>query len=131
MWKWVLVVGLLLVASACAENTITPIAGADAVKAYPAHTRTLRLVLGDLPPGTDYEVLGKVKAIDGWYGDSVAVERKIADDGRQIDADAIIQVKIWFAPRAFSWAAPHAEGVAVKLQKPDAVDLEKLPGSTR
>jgi hypothetical protein len=130
MWKGLMVCVGLAVAG-CAANSTTPIAGTETVKTYPAHTRPLRLVLGDLPPGTQYEVLAKVKAIDGYYGSSDGVERKIAEDARQIGADAIIQTKIWFAPRAFAWAAPHAEGVAVKLAQPESVDFEKLPGSTR
>jgi hypothetical protein len=121
---------LILLVSACAENTTTPVAGTEAVKTYPAHNRQVKLVQGELPPGTDYEVLGKVKAIDAWYGGSENVEREIAQDARALGADAVIQVKIWFAPRALAWAAPHAEGMAVKLRRPESVDLNSLPGNS-
>jgi len=130
MWKW-LAIGLLLLVSGCVESSTTPAEGMDVVKSYPAHNRPIRLVLGDLPPGTPYEVLGKVKAIEEYYDGSAAVETKIANDARQIGADAIIKTKIWFSPRPLAWVAPHAEGLAVKLQQPDSLDFEKLPGSTR
>jgi uncharacterized protein YbjQ (UPF0145 family) len=71
-----------------------------------------------------------VKAIEGWYGATAEAERKIADCARAIGADAVINVKVWHAPRAFTWAAPHAEGMAVKLRQPDSVDLDSLSGYT-
>jgi hypothetical protein len=120
---------LILVLAACAARTTTPAPGSEALKTYPAHAKQVRVVRGELPPGTNYEVLGKVKAIEGWYGQLSAAERKIADDARAIGADAVIQVKVWHAPRAFTWAAPHAEGLAVKLAAPESVNLDQVPGN--
>jgi len=123
------VVILIMLVGACAENTTTPVADGGTVKTYAAHGRQVRVVRGDLPPGTEYEVLAKVKAIEGWYGELAQAERKLAEDGRTIGADAIIQVKVWHAPRLGSWAAPHAEGVAVKILKPESVNLDAVPGN--
>ena len=120
---------LILLLAACAENTTTPVAGTEVVKTYPAHDRQVRVIRGELPPGTDYEVLGKVKAIEDGYGELAQAERKIAQSARAIGADAIIQVKVWHAPRAFSWASPHAEGTAVKLRRPESVNLDAVPGN--
>jgi hypothetical protein len=122
---------MLILLAACAEATTSapPGTATDAVvKTYPPHQRKIRVVRGDLPSGASYEVLGKVKAIKAWYGELSSAEEEIADRARAIGADAIIQEKAWHAPRAFSWAAPHAEGLAVKILKPDSINLEAVPG---
>jgi hypothetical protein len=120
---------LILLVAACAENTTTAVSGSEPVKTYPAHGRQVRIVRGELPPGTDYEVLGKVKAIEGWYGELAQAERKIAESARAIGADAVIEVKVWHAPRLGTWAAPHAEGVAIKLRQPESLNLDTVPGN--
>src|SRR5690242_19174681 len=88
-----LAAAVLLVASACAEDLMMPPDGASAVKTYTPHSHLVRLVLGDLPPGTEYEVLAKLKAIKGGYGETADVQRDMADNARRIGADAIIHVK--------------------------------------
>ena len=114
---------------ACSERTTAPPPGATAVKSYPAHGKQVRIVRSDLPPGSSYEVLAALKAIEGGYGELATAERKLADDARAIGADAVINVKVWHAPRFGAWAAPHAEGVAVKITKPESVNLDQVPGN--
>jgi hypothetical protein len=120
-----------LVAACGGVSTMPPPGSAPGavVKTYPAHGNPVRVVRGDLPPGASYEVLGMVKAIEDSYGSAEQVEKKIAERAREIGADAIIQVKVWHSPRPFAWAAPHAEGLAVKILKPESVNLDQVPGT--
>jgi hypothetical protein len=126
--KSLIVACLIALLAACSERTTTAAPGAEALKTYPAHGRQVRIVRGELPAGAVYEVLGKVKAIEDYYGELSSAERKIADQARSIGADAVINEKAWHAPRAFAWAVPHAEGIAVKITKPESVDLGQVPG---
>jgi hypothetical protein len=119
---------VLVLVAACAENKTTPMTANGQVKTYPPHGHQVRIVRGELPPGAAYEELAQVKAIEGWYGELAQAERKLAEDARAIGADAVIRVHVWHAPRAFAWAAPHAEGVAVKILKPESVNLDQVPG---
>jgi uncharacterized protein YbjQ (UPF0145 family) len=122
-------VTLLVLVAACTVQSTMPPPGADAVvKTYPAHERKVRLVKGDLPSGTRYEVLGKVKAIENFYGPQSKAEASLAGIARGIGADAVINERAWHAPRAFAWAVPHAEGTAVKILSPPKVDLDTIPG---
>ena len=127
MRKLASVLFIILVA-ACAEQTTTPVVGSADVKTYPAHGKPVRIVRGGLPPGTSYEELGQLKAIEDGYGELSKAERRIADSARAIGADAVINVKVWHAPRLSGWAVPHAEGVAVKILKPESVNLDQVPG---
>jgi uncharacterized protein YbjQ (UPF0145 family) len=129
MTRWLAGVLLLVLISACSERDTMPPPGADSVvKTYPAHDRKVRLVKGDLPAGTRYEVLGKIKAIEDFYGPQSKAETTLAGLARNIGADAVINERAWHAPRAFAWAVPHAEGTAVKLLSPPKVDLDTVPG---
>ena len=117
-----------LIATGCAENTTKPASGVSNAtgKSYPAHNRKIRIVKGDLPSGVTYEPIAEVKAIKGWYGELRDAEKEIADNARAVGADAIIREKAWHAPRAFTWAAPHAEGLAIKIT--GNVSLDGIPG---
>lgn len=123
------VICLTLLFVGCSERQTMPPPGATAVKSYPAHGKQVRIVRSDLPAGSNYEVLAMVKAIEGGYGELATAERKLADDARSLGADAVINVKVWHAPRLGAWAAPHAEGLAVKITRPESVNLDQVPGN--
>jgi uncharacterized protein YbjQ (UPF0145 family) len=120
---------LLILVAACSERSTLPPPGVDSVvKTYPAHERKVRLVKGDLPSGTRYEVLGKIKAIEDFYGPQSKAETSLAGIARTMGADAVINERAWHSPRLFAWAVPHAEGTAVKILSTASVDLDAVPG---
>jgi hypothetical protein len=73
-------------------------------------------------------VLESLNVDMGWYGSLDDAKRILADRARKLGADAVINARTWHAPSGGSWASPHGSGQAVKLRKPESVDLEALPG---
>ena len=53
------------------------------------------------------------------YGDA---NKELAEKARQMGADAVINAETKYYPSAFSWAAPHGKGKAVKLKSKNVVD---------
>ena len=81
-----------------------------------------------LPSSDGYEVVGTVKVVKATYS-SGGVEEKLANEARRIGADAVIGIRTWRAPAGFAWAAPHAEGEAIKFRS--GFDVSELKGQWR
>ena len=96
--------------------------------AYSPHTKKVLMSTDTLPSNDEYEVIGVVKVVKGSYSQE-GMEKRLADEARQIGADAVIGIRTWRAPAGFAWAAPHAEGEAIKF-KPE-FDVSKLNGQWR
>jgi hypothetical protein len=133
-WPGVL---LILLLAACSGNNATntaPPPAADSTAAasskltYPPTTGRIRIIMGDLPEGTDYFVLEPLHVETGWYGELDEAKRLLADRARKLGADAVIKADVWHSPSGISWASPHGKGLAVKLRQPESVDLEAVPG---
>ena len=74
---------LLVLAAACTVHTMSPAADSISVNnSYPPHDRQVRLVKGGLPPGARYQVLGKVKAVESFYGELAKAETSLAGMAR-------------------------------------------------
>jgi hypothetical protein len=112
---------IALVGCAGASNKITG-------TAYPLHTKKVLMSKDTLPSSDNYDVIGTVKMLKGSYSQE-GLEEKLADEARQIGADAVIGIRTWRAPEGFAWAAPHAEGEAIKFRP--GFDISKLKGQWR
>jgi hypothetical protein len=120
---------LLVLAAACTVHTMSPAADSISVNnSYPPHDRQVRLVKGGLPPGARYQVLGKVKAVESFYGELAKADTSLAGMARSLGADAVIDEKAWTEPYGLAFLTPHAEGTAVKLIGPSRIDLATVPG---
>ncbi|NRB39948.1 MAG: hypothetical protein HRU20_16015 [Pseudomonadales bacterium] len=70
-----------------------------------------------LPKGSEYEVIGIVKANAREGYDSVeSLYPLLVEEARKVGADAIINVYGGRTTTAFSWSAPYAGGTAVKIK---------------
>ncbi len=118
---------LLLAACSASVTSIRP--EIPPSHAYEAHTRMVRLIPGPLPPDTKYEVLETISAKFSNYVGTSTLDKPMADRARAIGADAVILVNKWYAPSGGVFAAPHAQGQAVKLLNPESVNLDALPGA--
>lgn len=98
------------------------------VKIYPAHSGPVLILDGPAPAIVKYEFIGQVKIREGGYRSSESIQdRALAHRARGLGADAVIEVKRWRQPAGFSWAAPHADGKAVRiLNKEELGDLSRL-----
>jgi hypothetical protein len=60
-----------------------------------------------------YTVVKRIKYRKKYYGGSSHAWEGMAREGGKVGADAVVSVNINFRPSMFSWASPHAEGIAV------------------
>lgn len=97
----------------------------------PAHSNKVFFPDAPLPESVKFEVLGEINAGRIWYGRAESVLEQMADKAREIGADALIEVGVWFQPSGFAWAAPHGTGKAIRILNKEAVDLTKLGGKWR
>ncbi|WP_163832643.1 YbjQ family protein [Spartinivicinus ruber] len=63
-----------------------------------------------------------------WYGSSRKVFQSFADAARDLGANAVVDVRIWYQPSGWSWAAPHGSGKAVKVIEPFSIDFSQVKG---
>ena len=61
-----------------------------------------------------YTVVKRIKYRKKYYGGSSHAWEGMAREGWRAGADAVVDVNINFRPSMFSWASPHADGIAVK-----------------
>jgi uncharacterized protein YbjQ (UPF0145 family) len=52
----------------------------------------------------------------------------MADMARQMGADGVIEVEVWFKPTGWSWASPQGKGRAIAVRPGAAVDFSQIPG---
>ena len=125
-----LLVGLLF-ASLCAGCAVSDPAASPAA-GRPAGPRpgaqSVLLTETPAPTGSSYKVVGFLKVERLWYGTADSAKRALAERARKIGADAVVDVKTWFAVGLFAWAAPHASGTAIRLTDPSGIDLVALQG---
>lgn len=94
---------------------------------YQAHSNPVLVVEGPLPADIKYQVIATIDVGKIWYSGSDGILVEMARRGREMGADAVINVKRWRQPSGFAWAAPHGQGQAVKIVDKDKTrDLSAL-----
>ena len=78
-----------------------------------------------------YEVISPVDAGKVWYGKSGDIYESMAVMARELGADAVIEIKVWFQPSGFSWSAPHGSGKAIKFIDKVPTDFSGIQGEWR
>jgi len=94
---------------------------------FPAHHDKVFVTQQALPSNAVVQEIAKIEVGKIWYGSSKNVLTSMAERGRELGANAVIQVKTWHQPSGFSWAAPHGSGLAVRVSDPKV--LESVSGS--
>ena len=72
-----------------------------------------------------YTTIKEIKVSKKWYGSTSEMFDDLAAKARKVGADGVINVRTWHAPSGFSWAAPHAGGMAIRWT---AAGRDALPG---
>jgi hypothetical protein len=75
-----------------------------------------------------YTTVREVEVYHGWYGSAVELYGALAKKAQSVGADAVINVHTWHSPKGFSWAAPHAAGMAIKWTSAGRAALPGLEG---
>jgi len=106
----VVLIGLLMLVGGCAAGTRQLTS-----TTYPAHTNLVFVTKSTLPPES-FEPIADLEESKGWYGSTDNTQQALADRARELGADAVLNMKSWHAPSAWSWASPYSSGKAVKLR---------------
>ena len=97
---------------------------------YPPHANPVFVTKASLSPET-FEPVADLELSKGWYGSTDNTQQALADRARELGADAVINMKSWHAPSAWSWASPYSSGQAVKLRGDPKQILNGLMGDWR
>src|SRR5438093_6523683 len=123
--RWIAAVGFLALISGCASGThrLTP-------TTYAPHSNRIFITKASLP-ADNIEPIAELELNKGWYGSTDNTQQALGDRARELGADAVINMKSWHAPSAFSWASPYSSGTAVKLRGDPKQLLNGITGDWR
>ena len=99
----------------------------SAAQAATGHNRRVFVTESSLPRDS-YVVIDELEVGKSWYGSVDPMLEELAAEAQKKGADAVIEVKTWHRVTAWSWAAPHASGKAVRFKNPCAFDPHAFPG---
>jgi len=121
----VVLIGLLMLVGGCAAGTRQLTS-----TTYPAHTNLVFVTKSTLLPES-FEPIADLEESKGWYGSTDNTQQALADRARELGADAVLNMKSWHAPSAWSWASPYSSGKAVKLRGDPKQILNGIAGDWR
>ena len=96
---------------------------------YVPHSNPVFVTAASLPPTAKYEVVAQIEVGKAWYGSGTKVLQTLAERGRQLGADAVIEAKTWHQPSGWSWASPHGSGKAIKITEKGSINFSTMEGS--
>ena len=117
--------GLFLLMAGCASGTHRLTAAT-----YAGHTNPVFITKATLP-SESFEPIADLELSKGWYGSTDNTQQALADRARELGADAVLSMKSWHAPSAWSWASPYASGKAVRLRGDPKQILNGVGGDWR
>lgn len=121
-----LLAAALLVAAGCATKSSSNVISASPVAAWEGPVFVTQRAL---PAGVDHQVIGSVSAdATAGYDSVTTLYPALAAEARKIGANAVVSAKGARKVTAFSWSAPYATGIAVRVKEPQ--NLKGLEGSS-
>jgi len=100
-----------------------------AMVVFPPHQGRVFITEQTLPSSVEFELISTIEVEKKWYGSTANALMPMAERARKLGANAVIQVRTWFAPSGFSWAAPHAAGQAVMVQDINLLESNGIKGT--
>ena len=82
---------------------------------FPAHTNKVFLTDLPIPASVAYESLGRIDAGKTAACSTDRLLLMMANQSREIGANAVINLKTWRQPSGWSWNAPHGSGEAIRI----------------
>lgn len=79
------------------------------------------------PVQVDGESRGQVSVDSKWYGSSLELYPALAEEARKHGANVVVNVESYHAPSGFSWAAPHLQGLAMRVTDTKALRGAGVP----
>ncbi len=132
MSKLILIVIFVLLFACSTHNPFNPVSITDtkavSPQKYASHSNEIFITKESLSQSSKYEILEFIQVGKVWYGSTKDIAQSMANRAGEIGADAVIEVKTWYQPSAWSWAAPHGSGKAVKILDKSSVNWDPRYG---
>jgi hypothetical protein len=122
-------ISIFLVASLFTIFTGCSTHNSPVMAVFPPHQGRVFITEQSLPSSVEFELISTIEVEKKWYGSSTNAITPLAERARELGANAVIQLKTWFAPSGFSWAAPHAAGQAVKVKNINSLESNGIKGT--
>ena len=103
-----------IVVAGCASPTATRVS-ANTTQAGAAHNQPVCLLKSAMPANVGYTVLGPIEGGKEFYGRVHEILPLMAQEARNIGADAIMHLATGQKVGRWAWARPYGIGTAVKL----------------
>jgi len=126
------VFGLLvaLVLAGCAAKSTTKLVS-KTQESFPRHREPVCMLRSPLPSNIGYTAIGEVRGGKQTYGSINEVLPVMADEAREIGADAIINLQTSHKMGAWAWARPTGSGIGVKLNDKSSFSCASHGGELR
>ncbi len=95
-------------------------------KVYPIHTNKV-LITEESLPNDVFEIIADVDVGDVWRSSYRNIRITMADMARELGADAVIGVELWYKPGITYWVTSQGSGIAVKIID-DSFDIKEIKG---
>ena len=103
------------------------LAGCASAPQYQRYNGTVLLFDKDNPIEVNGESHGQVSVGSGWYGSSSKLYPELAEEARNHGANVVVNIESYYAPGGGAWAAPHLQGLALKVADPQALRKSGVP----
>jgi len=93
----------------------------------PAAQRILMIRSATLPPSVTYDIIGPLAVRKLSFGAVEWALQQLAQQAREVGANAVADVAISFAPSWLGVANPHGKGVAIRILSPSLEEVANMP----
>ncbi len=87
-----------------------------------AETRRVLILSTPLPPGVEFERIGRISVYKRSFGGTGQAFRMLGDKGRELGANAVIESSVRLKPAFPVMVAPHGWGTAVRVKNETALE---------
>ena len=122
---FIVTAAMLVAASGCSTTSTSTVLDPKTVQKWEGPVFVSQETI---PAGIEYKVIGSVQVnARAGYDNVVSLYPLLATEAKKIGANAVISAKGGRRVTAFSWAAAHVTGIAVRVENPEK--LKGLSGS--
>lgn len=114
--------GLAGAAGAATAQTYTPAYRVDSMAQQVAQGYKVLLSYKNQPPEGSYEVLGPIYVNKHWFGDLDSAKKELAAAAREMGANVVLETRLWLAPAFPVPAAPHGQGIALRIRDTNLIE---------
>ena len=126
----VLITSACIAIAGCASPSATTVSS-NKTQAAAAHNQPVCLLKASLPANVRYTVLGPIEGSKEFYGSVSEIIPLMAQEARNIGADAIINMATGQKMGMWAWSRPYGTGTAVKMNNKADLNCAALGGEMR